>query len=166
MLRTNNHAGELEALSDALPVDLVGKVGEADVTHELFPDDAGQMVRAAVGGGACVAVGRRSTVAVCTTVWSVRLGRRRRRDTGTGHCEKEKRAFFTTRFALSRRGLEMKTRQLQNGGRSVRSRGTRSRGKMKKVGRVLTCEEGSGRGEEQWEVVEGTEGEKVKGENR
>lgn len=98
-VRTNNHASELESLSDALPVDLVGKVGETDVTHEFFPDDAGQVMRAAVGGdgsGRLTAVGGRSTVAVCT-VRSVRLGRRRRRDTGTGHGRKEEGGPFLRR---------------------------------------------------------------------
>ena len=39
MALTNDHGGELEALAYAFPVDLVGKVGETDETHELFPDD-------------------------------------------------------------------------------------------------------------------------------
>lgn len=43
---TNNHGRELETLSDTFAVDLVWKVGETDVTHELFPDGA------AVGCGA------------------------------------------------------------------------------------------------------------------
>ena len=39
LLRTNDHGGELEALADTLPVDLVGQVGEANEAHELFADD-------------------------------------------------------------------------------------------------------------------------------
>lgn len=39
LLRTNDHGGKLEALANTLPVDLVGKIGETDKTHELFPDD-------------------------------------------------------------------------------------------------------------------------------
>lgn len=35
---TNDHGGELEALADALTVNLVGKVGETNVAHELFTD--------------------------------------------------------------------------------------------------------------------------------
>lgn len=46
--RTDDHCGEVEALLDALPVDLVGQVREADVAHELFPDDVGESVGRAV----------------------------------------------------------------------------------------------------------------------
>lgn len=35
---TNNHGGELEALANALTVDLVGQVGETHVAHEFFTD--------------------------------------------------------------------------------------------------------------------------------
>ncbi len=48
LLRTNDHSSELEALADALPVDLVGEVCEADEAHELFPDDGREAV---LGGG-------------------------------------------------------------------------------------------------------------------
>lgn len=36
---TNDHGGELEALPDALPMNLVRKVGESDVTHQFFADN-------------------------------------------------------------------------------------------------------------------------------
>ena len=39
MLRTYDHSGELEALANALPVNLVGEVGKANEAHELFADD-------------------------------------------------------------------------------------------------------------------------------
>lgn len=39
--RTNDHCGELEALPHAFPVHLIGEVGEANVSHELFADDWG-----------------------------------------------------------------------------------------------------------------------------
>jgi hypothetical protein len=37
--RTDDHGGKLEALSDTLPMDLVGKVGKSNVAHELFAND-------------------------------------------------------------------------------------------------------------------------------
>jgi len=37
--RTNNHCSELETFADALPVHLVGKVGETNVAHELFANN-------------------------------------------------------------------------------------------------------------------------------
>lgn len=37
--RTDDHGGELEALPDALSVDLVGEVCETDIAHELFADN-------------------------------------------------------------------------------------------------------------------------------
>ena len=37
--RTNYHHGELEALLDRLPVDLVGEVCEADIAHEFLAND-------------------------------------------------------------------------------------------------------------------------------
>ena len=39
MLRTYDHSGELEALANALPVNLVGEVSKANEAHELFADD-------------------------------------------------------------------------------------------------------------------------------
>lgn len=39
MGRTDDHHGKLEALPHALTVDLVGKIGKADVTHEFLADD-------------------------------------------------------------------------------------------------------------------------------
>ena len=42
MALTNDHGGELEALAYAFPVDLVGKVGETDVAHELLANDGGR----------------------------------------------------------------------------------------------------------------------------
>lgn len=36
--RTDDHGGELETLADAFTVHLIGKVGEPNVAHELFPD--------------------------------------------------------------------------------------------------------------------------------
>lgn len=57
LLRTNDHGRELEALANALPVDLVGQVGKANEAHELFPDDGGEtMLRAWLlqGGGGAV----------------------------------------------------------------------------------------------------------------
>lgn len=67
---TDNHASELEAFPDALPVDLVGEVCESNITHELFPDDVAECRGAAVDSG---------SRAVCSTVpvlaaRSVRLG--------------------------------------------------------------------------------------------
>ena len=41
MGRTDDHYGKLEALSNALAVDLVGEVGETDVAHQLLADDGG-----------------------------------------------------------------------------------------------------------------------------
>lgn len=41
MGRTNDHYGELKALPHALAVDLVWKVRETDVSHELLADDGG-----------------------------------------------------------------------------------------------------------------------------
>jgi hypothetical protein len=41
MGRTNDHYGELKALPHALAVDLVWKVCETDVTHELLAYDGG-----------------------------------------------------------------------------------------------------------------------------
>lgn len=38
--RTDNHGRELETLSNAFAVDLVWKVGETDITHQLFSDGA------------------------------------------------------------------------------------------------------------------------------
>lgn len=97
LLRTNDHGGELEALADALPVDLVGEVGEANEAHELFPDDGGEALlvsrsllllergrRASAGGDGegRVAVGG----AVVGHGWEVenerRRGRERKRDGG------------------------------------------------------------------------------------
>jgi hypothetical protein len=43
-VRTDDHGSKLEALSYTLPVDLVRKIGEPDVTHELFADDGGDTV--------------------------------------------------------------------------------------------------------------------------
>lgn len=40
--RTDDHGCELKALAYALPVDLVGKVCETDVAHELLADDWGE----------------------------------------------------------------------------------------------------------------------------
>ena len=57
LLRTNDHGGELEALADTLPVDLVGQVGEANEAHELFADDGRDTVlgrRLLEGGGGAV----------------------------------------------------------------------------------------------------------------
>lgn len=55
---TDDHCGEVEALLDALPVDLVGQVRETDVARELFPDDVGEAMGRAVwlGTGRGVAV--------------------------------------------------------------------------------------------------------------
>lgn len=39
---TDNHSRELEALLDALAVDLVRQVGESNVAHQLFPDNRAQ----------------------------------------------------------------------------------------------------------------------------
>lgn len=39
---TDNHSGELEALPHALPVHLVWKIGEANISVELFADDGGR----------------------------------------------------------------------------------------------------------------------------
>ncbi len=39
--RTNDHYGELKALPHALAVDLIWKVCETDVSHELLADDGG-----------------------------------------------------------------------------------------------------------------------------
>lgn len=36
---TDDHACELETFPDALPVYLVGQVGETDIAHERFADD-------------------------------------------------------------------------------------------------------------------------------
>src|SRR5688572_3942696 len=58
--RTNYHAGELETLANALPMDLVGQVGETDVTHEFFSDDIGSECR---GGTICETAGRQFAVA-------------------------------------------------------------------------------------------------------
>ena len=52
--RTDNHGSELEALADALPVDLVWKVCETDVAHELLANDGGQAGRVLLDGGAGV----------------------------------------------------------------------------------------------------------------
>lgn len=41
MERTDDHYGELEALPDALTMDLVGKIGKPDVSHEFLADDWG-----------------------------------------------------------------------------------------------------------------------------
>ena len=41
MGRTDDHYGELKALPHALAMDLVWKVCETDVTHELLADDGG-----------------------------------------------------------------------------------------------------------------------------
>jgi hypothetical protein len=41
MRRTDDHYGELKPLPHALAVDLVRKVGEPDVSHELLTDDGG-----------------------------------------------------------------------------------------------------------------------------
>ena len=41
MGRTNDHYAELKALPHALAVDLVWKVCETDVYHELLADDGG-----------------------------------------------------------------------------------------------------------------------------
>ena len=57
LLRTNDHGGELEALADTLPVDLVGQVGEANEAHELFADDGRDTVlgrRLLEGGGGAI----------------------------------------------------------------------------------------------------------------
>ena len=37
---TNNHSGKGKALPDTLPMDLIRQIGETDVTHELFANDA------------------------------------------------------------------------------------------------------------------------------
>ena len=46
MALTDDHGGELEALADTLPVNLVGQVGEANEAHELFADDGRDTVLA------------------------------------------------------------------------------------------------------------------------
>jgi len=38
---TNNHCGELEALSNTFPMDLVWEVGKAHIAHQLFANDTG-----------------------------------------------------------------------------------------------------------------------------
>jgi hypothetical protein len=50
--RTDDHGSELEALADALPVDLVWQVCEPDVAHELLANDGGQAGRVLLDGGA------------------------------------------------------------------------------------------------------------------
>ena len=42
---TDDHSGELESLPYALPVDLVGQIGETDVAHQFFADDRRQASR-------------------------------------------------------------------------------------------------------------------------
>ena len=39
--RTDDHGSELEALPDALPMDLVGQVGKAYIAHELLANSGG-----------------------------------------------------------------------------------------------------------------------------
>ena len=51
MGRTDNHHGELEALSHALTVDLIGKIGKPDVSHEFLADDGSDTVHSVREGG-------------------------------------------------------------------------------------------------------------------
>ena len=85
--RTDYHAGELEALADGFPVDLVGEVGEPDVAHELLADDARETGVVAVGGSS--AIGTSGLMAVLVAVVAVRLRGRGGGDVScTGHgCE-------------------------------------------------------------------------------
>jgi hypothetical protein len=49
--RTDDHGSELEALPDALSMDLVGQVGEADISHKLLANDGGLSQRRGSRGG-------------------------------------------------------------------------------------------------------------------
>jgi hypothetical protein len=49
---TDDHYGELEALSDALAVDLVGKIGKTNVAHQFLADDGSNTGRAGRKRGA------------------------------------------------------------------------------------------------------------------
>ena len=74
-MRTNNHSGELEALPHALPMNLVGKIGKANIAVELFADDRcrcrlgglGKRRRGTVGL-ACGAVGGKGIAVRCRNV--------------------------------------------------------------------------------------------------
>jgi hypothetical protein len=49
--RTDDHHVELETLSHALTVDLVGKVSEADISHKFLANDGGDSVQSVGKGG-------------------------------------------------------------------------------------------------------------------
>ena len=51
LLRTNDHGGKLEALADALPVDLVGEVGDANTVGEGGRSSHGERRRAGERAG-------------------------------------------------------------------------------------------------------------------
>ena len=60
--QTDNHGGELETLANALPVNLVWKICETDVAHELLANDwgyAGGVLLDSGAGAIWDTVGRR-----------------------------------------------------------------------------------------------------------